>query len=253
MALSANLRATTCFFRSLSISRLIFQHLCNFISLGKVYDLSDFAKEVKKADFKANPGFSLAYKFCGIADVVPGCATDKSAFCMLGGGGQDFVHGSRWQSEEDVESAVSRPDGVFITFQNTHDSTMGAIHVHVSLTCANTPSDPVLAKQTSAADESFLIEFKQNHPAGCPATADGGLSGGSVFLIIFFVSALVYVAGGCVWNWKRNGLALGVEACPQRAFWSSVAANCVEGVRFTKSGCKKPSAYSADVEEHHAL
>jgi hypothetical protein len=216
---------------------------------GDTFDMGDLATSIQTSPFDGRTDFTLAYKFCGIADPVRGCATDKSAFCMLDEG-TDYVHGSRWQSADDILSATTLPDGVTFSFQNTHDFILKDIFTEVTLTCASTAGKPVIRQLHSTG--SYKITFALSHPAGCPITAGGGgggLSGGSIFLIIFFVSAFVYVAVGCALNWKLRGLTLGKEACPQRAFWAAVASNCVAGVQFTKGGCKKTSGYSTSESE----
>jgi len=60
------------------------------------------------------------------------------------------------------------------------------------------------------------------------------LSGGSIFLIVFFVLAVAYVFAGCVYNRAVIG-KVGMEACPQFAFWRTVPTLVGDGCRYTWS------------------
>jgi hypothetical protein len=72
----------------------------------------------------------------------------------------------------------------------------------------------------------YTINFY--HEYGCGK--GGGLSGGSVFLIIFFVGLFVYFAAGVGWN-AYNG-AEGIELIPQVEFWKDLPFLCKDGVMF---------------------
>jgi len=62
-----------------------------------------------------------------------------------------------------------------------------------------------------------------------------GLSPGSIFLIIFFVSAVVYIIAGFIVNWKVRGASPGVDAIPNVEFWKQVPGLFVDGLVFTKN------------------
>jgi hypothetical protein len=63
----------------------------------------------------------------------------------------------------------------------------------------------------------------------------GGLSGGSIFLIAFFVSAVVYLVAGFIVNWKVRGATPGVDAVPNIELWRQVPGLVVDGIVFTKN------------------
>lgn len=92
------------------------------------------------------------------------------------------------------------------------------------------------------------------HPNACPGAATagsstgtggstsgggkhgkGGLSGGSIFLIAFFVSAVVYLVAGFIVNWKVRGASPGVDAVPNIELWRQVPGLVVDGIVFTKN------------------
>jgi len=71
-----------------------------------------------------------------------------------------------------------------------------------------------------------------NTPPPAPPSEDSGLSGGSIFLIIFFTVGFAYVAFGCLYLCQVRG-SRGIEACPNRDFWSACWGYQKEGCSFT--------------------
>ena len=71
----------------------------------------------------------------------------------------------------------------------------------------------------------------------------GGLSAGSVLLIIFFSCASVYLVAGMVYNYKINNKT-GVDMVPNVEFWMDLPSLCKEGFFFLINGCKKSPATS---------
>lgn len=63
----------------------------------------------------------------------------------------------------------------------------------------------------------------------------GGLSGGSIFLIVFFVAAVVYLVAGFIVNWKVRGASPGTDAIPNVELWRQVPGLVVDGIIFTKN------------------
>jgi hypothetical protein len=86
--------------------------------------------------------------------------------------------------------------------------------------------------------------FNWMTPAGCPLSAppagsgsSGGLSGGDVFLIIFFVGGFLYIAVGAAYNYKMKGQT-GMEIIPNIEFWRDVPSLIKDGLVFTGSKLK---------------
>uniref|UniRef100_A0A224YVF6 Autophagy-related protein 27 n=1 Tax=Rhipicephalus zambeziensis TaxID=60191 RepID=A0A224YVF6_9ACAR len=63
-----------------------------------------------------------------------------------------------------------------------------------------------------------------------PEAPTGGLSAGSVLLILFFIALLVYLVGGILIN--HNNGARGWEMVPHHQFWSELPGLCVDGCVF---------------------
>uniref|UniRef100_A0A2C9LU25 Cation-dependent mannose-6-phosphate receptor n=1 Tax=Biomphalaria glabrata TaxID=6526 RepID=A0A2C9LU25_BIOGL len=60
---------------------------------------------------------------------------------------------------------------------------------------------------------------------------NGGLSTGSILLIIFFVTLIVYVVGGAAFNYHRDQ-KVGKEMLPNYNFWSLVPGLILEGFKW---------------------
>jgi len=219
---------------------------------GDVFDFGALASAETNAKVDSSVGdLELHSIFCGTSKASSPCIKSQAAFCLIESG-EEYISVARWQQESDIKTATTTATGVRLEFENLKDGAFGSVYLTVEMNCAKTASPPVAGHPTT---RPYTITYEQDHPAACKGAADssggGGLSGGSIFLIILLVSTFVYVAAGCALNWKLRGLALGKEACPQRAFWTAVASNCVAGVRFVASGCKKMNSYEASPEPAH--
>jgi len=61
-----------------------------------------------------------------------------------------------------------------------------------------------------------------------------GMSGGTIFILIVLIGAVVYAAAGCAYNKFAKGTSGAKETCPQGDFWFSLPTNFIEGFRFTR-------------------
>ncbi|XP_019623690.1 PREDICTED: uncharacterized protein LOC109469593 [Branchiostoma belcheri] len=90
--------------------------------------------------------------------------------------------------------------------------------------------------------------FQLSSPCACPGAgpgcAGGGLSGGSVFLIILVVLAAVYVIAGAIFMKFVKG-AQGSEVIPNIAFWKSLPGYVKDGVFFILSPCRRSKGYES--------
>jgi len=101
--------------------------------------------------------------------------------------------------------------------------------VWVNLKCASkTATTFTIVEDTDPTKCHFDLVLNTN------VVCKGGLSGGSVLLIIVVVALPIYIAVGCIFNVKKRGLS-GKEACPQYAFWSEIPTLAKEGCMFCKN------------------
>ncbi|KAL1467088.1 hypothetical protein MTO96_005945 [Rhipicephalus appendiculatus] len=79
-------------------------------------------------------------------------------------------------------------------------------------------------------ERNVTVKYDGACGSSSPATSSGGLSTGSVLLILFFVALLIYFVGGVLVN--RNNGAQGVEMIPHLQFWKELPSLIVEGCVF---------------------
>jgi hypothetical protein len=96
------------------------------------------------------------------------------------------------------------------------------------------------------------------HPAGCTVSGDDdGLSGGAIFLIILACVIPVYILAGCAYNHKVKGAALGLQACPQKDFWTAlpglVGAGCSFTVAKLRGLCDKSGSSSGASQDYGTM
>jgi cation-dependent mannose-6-phosphate receptor len=75
-----------------------------------------------------------------------------------------------------------------------------------------------------------------------PIVFDEGMSGGSVFTLLFFTALAIYFGGGILLRRFMRG-AEGVEQIPHYAFWADLPNLIKEGIQFTLNGCEPVITY----------
>lgn len=80
---------------------------------------------------------------------------------------------------------------------------------------------------------TFLLQWKSKYacPAGFKEAASGGLSAGSVMLIILLVVTIVYFVGGILFQKFKNH-AEGADLIPNRQFWTELPLLVRDGFKF---------------------
>nr|XP_002126668.1 putative mannose 6-phosphate receptor-like protein C530.09c [Ciona intestinalis] len=140
-------------------------------------------------------------------------------------------------------TAVFVQVGDQIAINYTANSLLGdSRHSQVTLTCSKGKQDNFIVKGEVTPNSGFY-KFELVGNTLCPKKSGGGLSAGSVLLIIFFVLLFVYLVGGILYNRYKNE-ETGLDMLPNKEFWASLPGLIADGIKFIFGGCKaSPSSY----------
>ena len=81
-------------------------------------------------------------------------------------------------------------------------------------------------------NSKYVCTLPNGRGGGGGGEAKSGLSGGSIFLILFFVGAFVYFVGGILFNKYRRGMT-GTEVIPNIGFWRDLPGLVRDGCMFS--------------------
>ncbi|CAH1238350.1 M6PR [Branchiostoma lanceolatum] len=161
---------------------------------------------------------------------VAGCQSDPD-------GGDNYGLGT-----QDSASFGSADDGTVLLAYSS-----GVRTLLVTLTCTTTPTTFTVIGEDQTVGSTYGFELRS--PCACPgATAScvsggSGLSGGTVFIIIFIVTVSVYLIAGMLYqSFVKN--ATGIERIPNIGFWRDLPALVKDGGKLLISPCSKSSSYS---------
>ncbi|KAH8039385.1 hypothetical protein HPB51_006405 [Rhipicephalus microplus] len=98
--------------------------------------------------------------------------------------------------------------------------------------------------ERDACERNVTVKYDGACGSSSPVTSSGGLSTGSVLLILFFVALLIYFVGGVLVN--RNNGAQGVEMIPHLQFWKELPSLIVVGS--SPRGWWRPPSLDVPVE-----
>jgi len=140
------------------------------------------------------------------------------------------------------------PDkGVQYTFTNGDEywttSGIKPRTVIVNFPCGADQKTFTISEDKTAAVYTVTLPTSKSCKGGKAPGTSGGLSGGSVFLIILVVVIPLYVGIGCLYKRKKLGTN-GNESCPNYDFWKEIPGYVKDGFRFTMGGCKKGGSYN---------
>ena len=180
-----------------------------------------------------DPGSPYAFDFnwCNTA-ASSSCAP---SYVVQGGGGvcdrpfTGWTSGMSWNAQyQQVSYTVNDGAGTTATVTVTCDPN-GADN---TITC---PSQYQVVGPNPSYQYTISLTSKCACPGGCSGGGGGdvasGLTGGGIFLILFFVGGALYAGIGFAYGFKMLGLT-GVEAFPNIAFWRDFPALLKEGCGF---------------------
>ena len=150
------------------------------------------------------------------------CPTD-CALCMGGGFGTPKCYGLA--SSQAVSLAE---DGESVKFEYTGGD--GGASTQITVTCdkkMDKEAAPTWTAESLAPADGTLRVVGKSAAVCFPI----GISGGWVFIIILFVSTILYFLAGTVYKAKVKGAA-GVEAVPNIDFWRDLPSLVKDGVSF---------------------
>eukprot|EP00695_Tsukubamonas_globosa_P003323 TRINITY_DN573_c0_g1_i1.p1 TRINITY_DN573_c0_g1~~TRINITY_DN573_c0_g1_i1.p1 ORF type:complete len:169 (+),score=46.54 TRINITY_DN573_c0_g1_i1:323-829(+) len=127
-------------------------------------------------------------------------------------------------------------NGLVLTYSAGSQTGSGNVRATaITFTCdpSATATSPVFVTETLVG-KVLTYSYTWTTAAACPVTGAGGLSGGSIFDIVFFVSLTLYFGIGYTWRYKKFGLR-GVEAIPNIDFWRDLPSLLKDGFRFLQS------------------
>uniref|UniRef100_A0A6P7G7D8 Cation-dependent mannose-6-phosphate receptor-like n=1 Tax=Diabrotica virgifera virgifera TaxID=50390 RepID=A0A6P7G7D8_DIAVI len=205
--------------------------LCRINENDKI-NISALSEDIKAPKYLSDTDGNLTYTFLGCKDeIFP--TDDKTqqykGTLILTNRTWDF---NRTKNIYDVigRSDLARfskdDDGYVLTYAN------GSEPLAIITLLCNSYKEPYL-KITDLQKLSLVL----SSPKLCIQTEEHGMSGGSVFLLIFFIVAGVYFVGGAALMYFIRG-ARGVEMIPNIDFWRNLPGLIKDGLIFLLSGCK---------------
>eukprot|EP01113_Clastostelium_recurvatum_P016054 TRINITY_DN190_c0_g1_i1.p1 TRINITY_DN190_c0_g1~~TRINITY_DN190_c0_g1_i1.p1 ORF type:complete len:248 (-),score=46.12 TRINITY_DN190_c0_g1_i1:173-916(-) len=185
-----------------------------------------------------NPTLSYTYRWNFCAPVKTQCGSFSGARVTQTGD----QNGACLPCGYDPVSISNHPDGpskgVQLTYINGLDSKCqnGEISRTTNIIVGCGTSDWTLGAISEPEGSKCLYQIKGTSKHACPLPGTGGsgkLSGGSIFLIIFFSAFTLYFLVGAVVSWKVKGNS-GIEIIPNFEFWKDLPFLMKDGVFFIR-------------------
>jgi len=137
---------------------------------------------------------------------------------------------------EGTRVCTSSEAGLNCTYTGGKPGTSGGPGRSVTFlyTCAHDYTPPT-ATQPNPVGQPLYYLLTFTGPGGCPGAAlagGGGMSWGTLFLILFPIAIGLYVGGGYYYNYKYKEMR-GVDAVPQLEYWKQVPGLVKDGCAFS--------------------
>jgi len=212
---------------------------------GSQYDISGLTK-AGGYNYTAPGGgpnpITYAWNYCDVVPDYPDAPScDRSSVTpgafLINGTGQNrrcYVIGSSTNYTL-LEGFNGPATGVQVQLKN------GACQTILRVTCNPNTNFSFASVTASAPTCNFVLAVQTQ--LGCRLSGTGssdapggggGLSGGSIFLIVFFTVAGTYFILGTIIKWRLQHAPFGVESIPNNEFWSELPGYIADGFRFTK-------------------
>ncbi|XP_054262706.1 uncharacterized protein LOC128986380 [Macrosteles quadrilineatus] len=195
----------------------------------------------KTLSVETETNVSISIHFCG--DVSFGnnnasqCFNNVSICYMDNNHNQSFSFG---KSADLKFVSESQFEPIHIQFSNSSNTT------RIALTCVKELDNPLLIFKSKSKDGSYDLELQSAHSCvrllSTEEGPSGGLSMGSVLVIMLLVFTLVYFGGGMLTLRILRG-AEGKEMIPNIDFWTDLPYLVRDGVLFTLNGFRPQTSY----------
>jgi len=216
---------------------------------GSVYNLDPLTIAGAYQGTEEGTSYTYFWNFCANYAAQISCSTMPPPASAVQVSSTDQCVNIGYTPATITDSASGPDKGVTITYVNNQDSRCkgGTIERTTVINVECAPGSPTTLVGISEPPSQvcwYIIAMKSQH--ACPTGKGsiggkaGGLSGGSVFLIIFFCGAAAYLLIGVVVKW-RMGASPGVEMVPNIEFWRSLPGLIMDGFGFLRS---KVTGYS---------
>jgi len=205
----------------------------NFNSLAS--STADYSVKTSSWNTWINVCRQIINTTCGVN--VAACQTWSGGKATLG-----VATTAQWTSL--VRSTTQGQKGATLQFGNG----TGGRSFEIDFQCVESAGvgAPNFEVETPKLFYNFAWASKVACPSGNVPTPNGpgGLSGGSIFLILLLCLVVVYVAAGITFNVVKKK-ATGKEIIPNVEFWGSIPGLVKDGVMFiVNSTCRRGGSYS---------
>eukprot|EP00727_Mastigamoeba_balamuthi_P007628 m51a1_g3486 hypothetical protein (333) ;mRNA; f:785338-788313 len=189
--------------------------------------------------------------FCGPTTTSATSYCNSMAVCSKGSSFR-YYGGGLVTSQQILKtnlSGVSSGDGVMVTYANgeaceTNPQILRSTIIYVN--CDKKATAPGEFYEASESSNQCAYTLKMKSPvAGCgkPAPCDGcgssGMGAGGIILIILAVLVVVYLVGGCFYNYRFREIRTFPHMIPNLEFWVMIPGLVKDGACFAFHGFKK--------------
>eukprot|EP00002_Diphylleia_rotans_P001264 TRINITY_DN1070_c0_g1_i1.p1 TRINITY_DN1070_c0_g1~~TRINITY_DN1070_c0_g1_i1.p1 ORF type:complete len:267 (-),score=45.11 TRINITY_DN1070_c0_g1_i1:227-1027(-) len=219
---------------------------------GKTYDLTPLKKVGGSYNGYESATFSYAVNFCSAA-INSKCPTTTSfqSIEISSSGACTGIAQSTVSPTFVFKNGADDADGIVARFTSTTTPTK-TFTFELKCGTQEYPTEPltVVYQSTGYVASNVLTKYAcaktggggggggGGGSGGDDDSEDGGLGGGAVFLIIFFVGGAVYLGGGVAYNMHQKQLR-GLDAIPNRDFWTQVPTYVKDGCSWTWNKTKE--------------
>lgn len=209
-------------------------------TIGQEFDLSSLATATQATPFiwsNDTAGLEYQFTFCGVNKCVTALTppTTTSSLCVKSEASGREENYFLW---DEKASWIYEADSLRTTFQNGEDCDLNIPRIiTVILQCSHMFSSiaPVITPSPdNQCDQTILLRIPSQYKLGLEACTEeqGGLSFGSVFLILLLVGAVLYVGIGCAYRRIKLGTTTAMDSMPHADFWAGIPSLVKDGWKF---------------------